>query len=135
VGEEWGLAHTGYGRALALVDLNQDGHLDWLLNSRHVPAVALLSRCSDSSWLRIELRDSAPNTWAIGSQIEVEASGQRYHRWWTLGSTGMSVSQTTGIHLGLGAAEHIDRLTVTWPDGEEEVWEDLTPRQIIRITR
>ena len=93
VGHDWGLAHTGYGRALALVDLNQDGHLDWLLNSRKEPAMAWLSRCSAASWVRVELRDEAPNTRAIGSQIRIEAGGKTHRRWLSSGSTGMCLSQ------------------------------------------
>ena len=135
VGPEWGLAHTGYGRTLGLVDLNQDGHLDWLLNSRQEPAIALLSRCSAASWVRVELRDVAPNTRAIGSQIQIDAGGKTHRRWLSSGSTGMCLSQVTDLHVGLGEADTIDRLMVTWPDGEVEVWEDLAARQVIRITR
>ena len=47
----------------------------------------------------------------------------------------MCLSQVTDLHVGLGEADTIDRLMVTWPDGEVEVWENLAARQVIRITR
>jgi len=132
---DWGLDDLGNGHALALVDLNQDGYLDWLLNSRQEPAKAWLSRCGESSWLILRLRDHAPNTFAIGSRVEVEAGGQIYRRWLSSGSTGMALSHSTELHFGLGANQTIDRLRVTWPGGEVETWEDLLPRQVLQITR
>ena len=100
-----GFGAYGYGRALGLVDLNQDGHLDWLLNYSEEPAMALLSRCSAASWVRVELRDGTPNTRAIGSQIQIEAGGKTHRRWLSSGSTGMCLSQVTDLHVGLGEAD------------------------------
>ena len=31
------------------------------------------------------------------------------------------------VHVGLGSAEHIDRVTVRWPDGRTETRTDLAP--------
>ena len=58
---------------------------------------------------------------AYGSEVTVQA-GER--RWWRLIQPGYSylVSNDPRAHFGLGAAAEVDRITVVWPDGTEEVF-------------
>jgi hypothetical protein len=52
--------------------------------SRLEPAKAWLSRCGEAYWLILRLRDHHPNTFAIGSRVEVEAGGKVLRRWLSL---------------------------------------------------
>ena len=44
------------------------------------------------------------------------------------------LSQDDGrMHFGLGAATKVDKLTVKWPSGREQVLENLTVDRIITV--
>ena len=47
----------------------------------------------------------------------------------------LNVSNSADVHFGLGQNPMIDRLTVTWPDGAVDSWEDIEASQRVRISR
>ena len=56
-------------------------------------------------------------------------------RWVLAGSTSFYTSVVAPVHFGLGEAERVDRLTVTWPDGSSSSWRDLAARQRVTATQ
>ena len=51
------------------------------------------------------------------------------------GSTGLWGSNEPMAHFGLGNAQKIDKLTVYWPTGQQQVFTDLPVRRIATITQ
>ena len=136
VAEAWGFDDDGIGRGLLVIDLDGDGWLDVLKRELEGPVRAYRGRCDpDMAWLEVALRQPGPNTRAIGATVTVEAGAQVLRRWVVLGGHGFASSGDGAVHFGLGTAQRIQRLTVTWPDGEETVLTDLVPWQAITVVR
>ncbi len=133
--QAWGIADRGIGRGLVVADLNEDGWLDLLKREYSRPPKAYLSRCGEEAWMRVRLRGPAPNTGAIGALVVAETETRDHVRWLLAGGTSLSSSGPGELHFGLGASERVERLVVTWPDGEVSTFEDLEVRTIVDITR
>ena len=123
-----GLDDPGIGRTMIPADLNGDGWLDLVTHGHiEVPHV-YMARCGTNASALITLQGTAPNTDAVGARVQVEAEGTVHTRWVRLMGSGFSSGGPRTMHVGLGAATHIDRITVRWPDGREDAWTDLPTR-------
>ncbi len=122
-----GLDFLDDARAAAIVDWDQDGDLDaWFVN-RTGPRLRFVR--NDSPWagrsVAFLLQGRTCNRDAIGARLELFVhgdDGRRHIRTLHAGDGYLSQS-SKWVHFGLGEADRIDRLTVTWPDGKRE---DLT---------
>jgi enediyne biosynthesis protein E4 len=132
---EWGLRQKRDTRGIAVFDYNGDGWLDVLKSAVEGRAVLWTQHCGDASWLVVDLAQPAPNTRAIGARVVVEAGSQTWTRWVTGSSTSYVTSVPPQVHFGLGDLDTVDRLTVIWPDGTQDTFDDLPTRQRLSVTR
>ncbi len=141
VGEEVGIPGISDSRALASLDIDHDGDLDVIRGSLNLPLVLFENTAvqdggtpEDRRWLQVELVGEAPNTDAIGARMEAHVGDATMLRIQRASGGFMSQSQHA-LHLGLGSADSVDRLVVTWPDGSEEVFEDVEGDRRVRIVQ
>ncbi len=129
-------------RGVAVTDIDNDGDLDLAINHNtgyepmtpQGPAALLRNDVGSSrGWLSLQLRGTTSNRDAIGAVVSLEAGGLRQTRQRTAGS-GYASQQSGRLHFGLGDAPSVDRLTIRWPSGKEETFEDIPARSRIRIT-
>ena len=106
------------GRGLATGDFDNDGRIDALMVDSNGPPLLLHNQGGHvGHWLGLSLVGTGrSNRDAIGARVTLTAGGR----------TQVKEVQTAGSYLsasdkrllfGLGAATHIDSLTVRWPDG------------------
>ncbi|MCB1032348.1 MAG: CRTAC1 family protein [Acidobacteria bacterium] len=128
-------------RGIAIADFDHDGDLDIAVNHNtgdrplapQGPAVLLRNDVGSArSWLSVELRGTQSNRDGVGAQVTVEAGGLHLLRQAEAGSSYAS-QQSSRLHFGLGEATVVDRLTVRWPSGVTETFEDLPARSRVRI--
>ena len=126
VSELSGLDFYDDGRGAALVDWDADGDVDLWLRNRTGPQVRLMINTDDgpSRWVAVRLVGEQCNRDAIGARVEVEAVGGRLVQSVRAGS-GFQMQSSKRLHFGLGPSAEIHRLTVRWPDGSSDVYEDL----------
>jgi hypothetical protein len=106
------------GRGSAYADIDSDGDLDVVLTQ--VGGAPLLLRNDQQlghHWLRLKLIGSRANRDAIGATVRLKANSITQTRRVMPTRSYLSQSELP-ITFGLGAADRVEELTVTWPGGE-----------------
>jgi len=125
-----GLDFAEDGRALGVVDWDQDGDLDLWLRSRTSPGLRFLRNDLNRGdrAVSLQLIGLAPNTGAIGARVELHAKGTPWpmqRRSVRAGSAYLSQSSKR-LHFGLGDEGSVQRVVVHWPGGDAEEIEGVT---------
>ncbi len=105
------------GRGSAYADIDNDGDLDVVIAGLG-SAPRLLRNDADlpANWVRLKLDGGEGNTGALGAIVDLTAGGQTIRR--QVMPTRSYLSQVElPLTFGLGEADKIDSIKVTWPDG------------------
>jgi hypothetical protein len=120
VGAEAGVATDLDGRGVALLDLDDDGRLDFAQTNANQPSLLYHNRSPRAAnWLELRLAGTGADRDALGARVEVEAGGERFVRE-VNGGNGYASQSTTRLHFGLGSAGTVDAVTVHWPSGRRQ---------------
>jgi tetratricopeptide (TPR) repeat protein len=118
-----------FGRTLAVLDWNRDGRPDVCISHLDAPAALLTNNTQEiGNYLALQLRGTVSNRDAIGAVVTVVAGEHQWVRQ-LMGGNGYMVSNHRQLLFGLGEAETVTRLTIRWPAGDEQVFEQLSPNQ------
>ncbi len=125
------------GRGLAILDYDNDGDIDILISHVDLKATPALLRNEsgkDNHWLGLTLMGPLGLSSGLGALVTVEAGGKTQvaiNQW----SMGYLSNNDPRVHVGLGTAEKIDRLVVSWPDGKQQSFEGLKTDRYITIDK
>ena len=120
-------------RGLIAADVDGDGAPDLIVTQENAPPVLLRNvGANKNHFVRLDLSGYADNKTAIGSKVEIFASGQ-WQKWELAGASGLATQAPPQLLIGLGAADHIDLLRILWPTGilQDEI--DLPHTQVIAM--
>lgn len=129
----WGLGQVGVSFGAAFGDFDGDGDLDLIfINYEGEPTVC--RNDSDSGHrIIVELRGTISNRAGVGATVRIETDAGPQVRQLVLARGYMSSSEPV-MHFGLGDAGLVRRLTVIWPTGVEQAFENLPPDRRYTIT-
>ncbi|MDP6764392.1 MAG: ASPIC/UnbV domain-containing protein [Planctomycetota bacterium] len=127
-----GLDFPDDGRALAVVDWDQDGSLDLWVTNRSGPRLRFLHNRSARGgslghrWVALRLAGKTANRDGIGARVEVRpaASDRTLVRTVHAGD-GFLGQSSKWLHFGLGNDRALDEVRVIWPGGRAEVFEGV----------
>lgn len=121
-------------RGAAAGDFDNDGNIDLLImNVNKPPSLLRNTNRAPHHWFRAKLTGTKSNRDAIGAKVRIEADG----RWQTavvLSQSGYYSCNDPRPHFGLGAATKVDRMEVTWPNGNVETWRNLDADKLFHAT-
>ena len=112
-------------RGAAFGDLDNDGHLDVVVNDLDGPPMILRNEGGDGNhWITLELGTTIGNRLAIGARIKI-VSGDLVQIE-EVRSGGSYLSQNDlRIHFGTGKYTKVDTIEIRWPSGKTELIKDL----------
>lgn len=117
--------------ASAGFDYNLDGSMDLALANIGETDYCQLFQNKEAggNWIGIKLIASTGNSMPVGAKIEViDELGAVHYREVTAGS-GWASQSSSILHLGLGAAESVQEVSIEWPSGNSQVIESLDLNQ------
>jgi hypothetical protein len=112
------------GRGLAIGDLDNDGRPDLVISQLNEPVTLLRNEAApDNHWLGVQLADKTHRD-LVGAKVTLEVNDRLLTRFMTGGGSYLSSSDHR-LLFGLGTADKVGPLTVTWPTGQFQSWDGL----------
>ncbi len=119
-------------RGVAVGDYDRDGDPDLLMTENGGGAYLWRNDMADDAFLRVHVQGAGGNRDAIGAEVQAVVDGLTMVRRVRTGSSYLSSSELT-VTFGLGAHDAVDSLRITWPDGEQVIFEDVAKNQEILV--
>ena len=124
-------------RSAVIFDLDNDGDLDIVTNDWNSHPQILVSNLSQRKrihWLKVKLIGTTSNRDGLGAMVRVTSGGQTVSRY-NDGKSGYLSQSSLPLYFGLGDAQKIDRIEVTWPSGKTQTLaKNLPVNEVLRIT-
>jgi hypothetical protein len=133
VSVRWGLNQKGVSFGAAFGDFGGTGNLDLVYSNYQSGVTFLRNDNHDGHRVIIDLRGTVSNRFGIGATVKLESASGLQVRPLTLARGYMSSSEPM-VHFGLGPDTAIRRLTVNWPSGQVQVFENLEVDRRFTIT-
>lgn len=133
VSAAWGLDHAGVSFGAAFGDLDGDGDLDVVLVNYEGKPTVCRNDSRDGHSIIVALRGTVSNRFGVGAKVRIETAAGVQVRELVLARGYMSSSEPV-LHFGLGAEEVVKRLTVVWPSGREQTFENLAANRRYTIS-
>lgn len=124
----------GDGRSVVAVDFTGDGMEDLIVRQAGGGSLLLFeNQFPKAHWLRVSLRGTKSNRLGIGARVVAKVGDQQIVRE-LYPVNGFKAQGPAHVHLGLGAAMKADRLTVTWPSGLVQEFNDVPADRALLFT-
>ena len=120
-------------RGACFADYDNDGKVDAFVVNLGSKATLLHNVSQNKNhWITIALKGTKSNRDGIGARAELVVNGKKQVAERVAGSG--YLSQDDGrLHFGLGAATSIDKLTIHWPSGRDQVVEHPPIDRVITV--
>ncbi len=134
VSADWGLNLESVSYGAALGDLDNDGDLDLVINNFEEQASLYRNDLVTDRCLRLRLRGTVSNRWGIGSTVRLTGGTAGPQLRYVTAARGYMSASDPVVHFGVGQVETIDRLTIEWPSGHVQKFEQLATDHLYTVT-
>lgn len=133
---ELGLATPSFSNGAAYGDLDNDGDLDLVINNENSQCFVYLNETDKKTgnhFLKVKFNGYKQNRFGIGAEVIIKINGDQQVLQ-NFSTRGFESSVEPDLLFGLGKAENIDELKVTWPDGKVQVLTKIKPDQTLTLS-
>lgn len=121
------------GRGAAAADFDNDGDVDLAVSHTNEPAAVLSNETEpEGGWLAVNLIGTTSPRDAVGAVVRVITPTGEFVRHWKGGGSYASTNSRR-LFFGLGAAEQIEAIKITWPSGIEQTVESPKTNTLIQV--
>jgi hypothetical protein len=136
-GDTWGLNVPSFSNGAALVDLDQDGDLDYVVNNINDPAFIFENKLNEQAnapnYLRVKLKGSSKNPQGLGAKVWIKPTSDQILFQEMQVSRGYMSSIEDVLHFGLDSITTVPELTVIWPDGKRSILSNVASNQVVQV--
>lgn len=129
---DWGFDEKTFSNGVAYSDLDNDGDLDLIINNLEDDASIYRNNSTDNNYLTLELKGEnkvLPN----GSRVTIYTSEGLQVQEYNL-VRGYLSSVSPLLHFGLGQAQRVDSILVSWPNGANTKLNEVNTNQRLSIS-
>ena len=133
--DSWGLGIPSLSNGCAYGDLDNDGDLDLVVNNVNMESFLYRNNSekqANSNYLKINLKGTAQNKFAIGAKVKLYASDKIFMQEESP-SRGFQSSMDYSMTMGLGAIQNLDSLQVIWPDDRTQILKNIAVNQTLTL--
>ncbi len=138
VSEASGIGLKTISNGLATFDYDNDGDLDVLIG-RTGDHLGFFENQTityggepEKNWVQLDLIGTTSNRDAIGTKVELSVGGKTLTRYYH-GASFLAQNQVP-VHFGLSDYEEIDLVTIHWPSGLTDTYDDVPVNAFVRVT-
>lgn len=129
--EAFGLADTSRARAVLVGDVDNDGDPDIYVINEGTNNRLYANGGSPNGWLSVTALGVTSNPDAVGARLTAWVGGRSMLRE-VNGTSGMSYSSRV-THFGLGEADRVDSLVVSWPSGTIDNYGPISANTVLHL--
>jgi len=128
-----GASDVGGTIGIAYADYDQDGRMDFVIGN-HVDGYHLYRNqgvaSSENHWITVELVGDGPvNRDAVGARVYLTTEIGPAQMDEVINGSSMGSGNELAMHFGLGLSKKVSKLTVVWPDGLRQTFENVSADQ------
>ncbi|MDT0643248.1 VCBS repeat-containing protein [Zunongwangia sp. F363] len=125
--ENWGFSEPSFSNGSAYGDLDNDGDADLIVNNVNQELFVYRNNSDkklEHSYLKLKLKGSEKNRFAIGSKVKVYARDLLVSQE-LIPTRGFQSSIDYEFTIGLGKTKKVDSIRVFWPDKKTQLLKDI----------
>lgn len=136
---DWGITQPTFSNGAAYADLDNDGDLDYVVNNINDSASVFknnsIEQKSKNNYLRILLKGDTANAQALGTFVKIKYGNNKLQVSEETPYRGYLSTMENFMHFGLGEDSVVKEINIVWPDGKEQIVQNIKANQVITITK
>ena len=138
VSEEWGFGEPTFSNGATYADLDGDGDLDIVTNDVNSEAAVYKNNTREnnpeSNYLKIKFNGKEGNKFGVGTRVEIQKDDGETMLRELYPVRGYQSSVGFTLHFGLDSLDTVPKMKVTWPDGMQQVLNDIPANQTLTLS-
>ena len=138
VTDKWGLSLPTFSNGAAVVDLDNDGAMDMVINNIDDPALIYRNTARDKDtvnthYLHLLFAGSPQNRNGLGATAAIYYDHGKQQVYDNNPYRGYLSTMQGGAHFGIGQTQTLDSVVIRWPDARKQTLRNVRADQVLTV--